>query len=334
VPILSEKAVVRETGELHPLGGAADKALLTVGVWLREQGYEFITPTPATHARVNARASSTTAKLLQDVFGWSRPFSASFLPSTIADQLHAASALVADGDRLHCKVRFSTLSGLLFVHSSYPTSDHDAVFFGPDTYRFARLIEQTLKRAGPADLRGYLVDIGCGSGAGGIVASRRRGGGQPLMLSDISDKALHFSWVNCALAGVAGAQFRKSDVLKAVGEPVSTIVANPPYLLDSAARLYRDGGGEWGTQLSTRILVEGLEKLLPGGQIILYTGVPIVKGLDLFRKSVESALRSHAAEISYEEIDPDVFGEELESDVYASVDRIAVVGLVVTKGTG
>jgi len=334
VPNPSEKALARETEELPSLGGAADKALLAVGLWLREQGYEFITPTPTTHARVNARTSGNSAKLLQDVFGWSRTFSASFLPATIADQLRAASALEADGDRLHCKVRFSTLSGLLFVHSSYPTSDHDAVFFGPDTYRFARLIEQTLKRAGPADLRGCLVDIGCGSGAGGIVASRRRGGGQPLMLSDLSDKALHFSWVNCALAGAAGAQFRNSDVLKGIDEPVSTLVANPPYLLDSAARLYRNGGGEWGTELSTRILVEGLEKLMPGGQIILYTGVPIVQGLDLFRKSVDAALRSHAAEISYEEIDPDVFGEELERDVYATVDRIAAVGLVVTKATG
>jgi hypothetical protein len=34
----------------------------------------------------------------------------------------------------------------------------------------------------------------------------------------------------------------------------------------------------------------------------------------------------------YEEIDPDVFGEELDRHAYAHADRIAVVGLTVIKG--
>jgi hypothetical protein len=32
----------------------------------------------------------------------------------------------------------------LFVHSSFPTEKSDAVFFGPDTYRFARFIDSTI----------------------------------------------------------------------------------------------------------------------------------------------------------------------------------------------
>ena len=34
---------------------------------------------------------------------------------------------------------------------------------------------------------------------------------------------------------------------------------------------------------------------------------------------------------TYSEIDPDVFGEELERPVYADIDRIAAVGLVATR---
>lgn len=34
---------------------------------------------------------------------------------------------------------------------------------------------------------------------------------------------------------------------------------------------------------------------------------------------------------SYDEIDPDVFGEELEQPAYAAAHRIAAVGLVVTR---
>jgi release factor glutamine methyltransferase len=43
--------------------------------------------------------------------------------------------------------RFSTLNNLLLAHSPYPTTDADAVFFGPDTYRFCKLISDTIKKA-------------------------------------------------------------------------------------------------------------------------------------------------------------------------------------------
>ena len=36
-------------------------------------------------------------------------------------------------------------------------------------------------------------------------------------------------------------------------------------------------------------------------------------------------------ELIYGELDPDVFGEELERDDYANVERIAVIGLIAVK---
>jgi hypothetical protein len=57
---------------------------------------------------------------------------------------------------LHLR-RFSTLNDLLLAHSPYPTTMRDV--FGPDAYRFCKLISDTIKTA---------VAIGCGSGAGGM----------------------------------------------------------------------------------------------------------------------------------------------------------------------
>jgi hypothetical protein len=37
------------------------------------------------------------------------------------------------------------------------------------------------------------------------------------------------------------------------------------------------------------------------------------------------------ANFGYEEIDPDVFGEELDRQAYADADRIAAVGLTAEK---
>jgi methylase of polypeptide subunit release factors len=107
------------------------------------------------------------------------------------------------------------------------------------------------------------------------------------------------------------------------------IIANPPYLRDPARRLYRDGGGAFGEALSLRILREGLVHLAPRARLVLYTGSAIVDGHDLFRAQVEQVVSEAGLVYDYSEIDPDVFGEELEAASYRDVERIAAVSLVV-----
>ena len=43
------------------------------------------------------------------------------------------------------RVRLATIDDLLFVHSAFPTDPPDAVFFGPDTYRFVRFVRSFLR---------------------------------------------------------------------------------------------------------------------------------------------------------------------------------------------
>jgi hypothetical protein len=103
-------------------------------------------------------------------------------------------------------LRFSTLQGLLFAHSQYPTLAPDSVFFGPDTYRFAALISR-VPYGCPSPPRAIL-DLGCGSGVGGIVAARRAGGRPFLALADVNPAALRLAWVNSALAEIDAASSR------------------------------------------------------------------------------------------------------------------------------
>src|SRR3954454_25350085 len=126
---------------------AKDQALLALGRELQARDYRFTTVTPASHHRVNARAASA-ASPLERVFGWSRPFQPIELPPTVVGLLEQAGELDADGDLLRAKVRFSTLDEQLFVHSAFPTEASDTVFFGPDTYRFARALRHAM-----ADIR-------------------------------------------------------------------------------------------------------------------------------------------------------------------------------------
>jgi len=92
----------------------------------------------------------------------------------------------------------------------------------------------------------------------------------------------------------------------------------------SGGPTYRNGG-TLGIDIALSIVAQSLEKLAPGGRLILYTGTPIVAGADAFLGAVSPMLAGH--DVTYEEIDPDVFGDELEKAPYARADRIAAVAL-------
>jgi methylase of polypeptide subunit release factors len=304
-----------------------DTALLLLGRALREAGYRFTTPTPATHALVNARPANSTAKSVVDVFGWSRPFREGVLSGQIEALARQAGVVEQVQNEWRSTVRFSTLGELLFVHSAFPTRDAEAVFFGPDTYRFARVLTDAANAPLPKSVR--IIDIGSGSGAGGLHLAHclRRRSDVDLVLSDINTQAMRFSALNAALNDCP-ATVVHSDVLGGIEGDADLIIANPPYLLDGAKRLYRHGSGHYGEGLSVRIVRESLPRLRSNGRIILYTGTAIVEGVDTFWREVEPHLKG-ASSFVYDVIDPDVFGDELQQELYGDVDSIAVVALTV-----
>ncbi len=291
---------------------------------LRERKYNFITPTPATHARVLARADKGEAKDLRDVFGWSLPFAPDLVDTTLLGFLRGAEMLEERGDKLRSLVRVSSLDDDLFVHSAFPTAVHDSVFFGPDSYRFARFLSQTLPYLPP---RTRLADIGAGTGVGAIIAARTLV--TPAVLTDINPLALDFARANWAVSGLPEAEFVECDTLAGVTTPVDLIIANPPYIADPAHRAYRDGGGAHGGAMSVRWAGDAARRLESGGVFALYTGSAIVNGEDPLKDALFETL--HDFEVLYGELDPDVFGEELERADYADVERIAVVGVVAIK---
>jgi methylase of polypeptide subunit release factors len=303
-----------------------ERALFELGQALRAQGYHFITPTPDTHRRVNARAAQRgeeRARDLREVFGFSRPFEQDVLPAPLLSLLEAAGELRRDAGLCRAQVRFSSLDDLLLVHSAYPTNAADAVFFGPDTYRFCNL----LKRWAPRVHK--LIDIGCGSGAGGLVL---RGRADEIVLSDINERALVYARVNAKLAGV-DVTLAHSDILRDIRGAPDLIIANPPYMLDAAGRSYRNGGGAHGEGLALRIVREAITRLSPSGTLIVYTGAACIAGRDAFLSEVTPLLNAKGLAFDYEELDPDVFGEELTLPGYEQVERIAAVGLRVRCGS-
>lgn len=303
-----------------PLTERRDLALVQLGRLLRGRGYRFTTITPESHRRVNARPGNAVARTLRDVFGWSRPFTPNIIPVEMLTLLSDAGCVIQDGPMLRAAVRFSSAGHDLYVHSAFPTTQSDSVFFGPDTYRYLDLLRRLAPRARRA------IDIGCGTGAGGLSIAPSC---TAVVLSDINESALRYARVNAAINEVENAEAVRADVLAGVEGSFDLVISNPPYLIDDQARLYRDGRGRFGEGLSVEITRQSIERLERGGRLILYTATAVVDGVDTFRESV-SALLTDRVTYRYEEIDPDVFGEELDRSIYGSVDRIAVVALDLT----
>jgi methylase of polypeptide subunit release factors len=305
---------------------------------MTEQGYKFTAVTPTSHERFLSRTEGT-AKNTRDIFGWNLPFKAKLLSPPLFDFLNQAQLFTREGDYFRSKVRISSLGNDLFLHSSYPTDDAQSVFFGPDTYRFARFIKQTLntlqfqsrllKPHSPLKI----LDVGCGSGAGAIAAIRALPQQQvvELMLNDVNSTALDYAAV-CAQVAEVPVVLLHDDFFNINQVQYDLIVSNPPFIEDSAGRVYRNGGTRLGLDLSLRIVKHALQLLAPGGHLLLYTGVAMTScERNPLLAELIPYLSDNKFRWTYEEIDPDIFGEELEKPAYHNATRIAAVGLTIMR---
>jgi len=306
---------------------AQDESLLKMLHLLQEKNFQFVTPTPATHARVIARSYRQQAITLRDVLGWSLAFRRGSIDPDIESLMQQGEVLEDEGDLVRSTVRVSSLSGKLFLHSAYPTSESDAVFFGPDSYRFADLIQAELSR-NPCSDGARIVDLGTGSGVGGVVASNCCPYARIEMI-DINPLALRFARINAKAAGVEAWTFEDSTLAPITGK-IDVVIANPPYIIDSERRLYRDGGTMHGGQVSLDMAKMALDRLAPGGRLILYTGSAIVDGQDALNQALSWEAAARKFDLHYRELDPDVFGDELDNAAYCDVERIALVSAVIS----
>lgn len=302
------------------------RALVSLLRLLDERGYDFTPVTPSTHRRV-LRRDPGVGRDLRDLLGWSRPVKREEVPADIAGHLTIAEAFPCDADGLRrSTVRVSRVGGRLFAHSAFPTDAEDAVFLGPDTCRFARFIARSLEDAATPE---RIVDIGAGAGVGGILAGLKHPEAR-VELTDVNPKALWLAQVNAAHAGVQ-AETVVTGGLDDVAPGFDLALANPPFMANSR-KTYSAGGGLHGAQLSLDWTQAALAKLAPGGRLVMYTASAITAGgEDRLAAELARLADAHQAALTYEELDPDIFGEVLGEEAYQGVERIAAVGVTLAR---
>ena len=296
----------------------ADEARLELLGQLQACQYRFTAVTPETHtiALTRPRPARLT---LRDIFGWNRTFNDADLEPQLLELMRTADAVEEKHGGLQSRLRVASLGHRLFLHSSFPTRSADSVFFGPDTYRFTNFVLHEMREV-PAPR--WIVDMGAGSGAGGIVAAGQSATAR-LSLVDVNPEAERLSRINADFAGVA-AEITLGD---RIPDGCDLVIANPPYMIDGAHRAYRDGRGLLGGEVALGWAEQALASFTRGGTLLLYTGAAVVEDAIGLLDALATVARDAGATITHTEIDPDVFGNELVKPEYATVDRIAAFGI-------
>jgi SAM-dependent methyltransferase len=136
---------------------------------------------------------------------------------------------------------------------------------------------------------GSALDLGCGSGTGAIVLSRRS---KRVVATDINPRAVALARVNAAINGVDNVDFRVGDLFEPVrGEAFDLVISQPPFVprpegAGDAAYLY---GGARGDELALA-LIAGLEPhLAPRGRAVLFVEWPETGGEPLEKRLTAAA---------------------------------------------
>ena len=310
----------RRDGEIT----AASCGLSVLVAMLAEGGYHFITPSTGA-IKWNRAQRRDKPRTLRDIFGWSLPFAESELAPELFQIAACADLLVPAGPGWVSKVRVSSVEGVLFAHSAFPTTAEDAVFLGPDTYRFARMIGDCA--GGPCPRR--ILDLGAGAGVGAVLAAKRHRDAL-VVASDINPRALRMAAANARAAQVEVQTILSADVPSG-GDAYDLIIANPPFIGGDSGRIYRDGGGMAGAQVPLRWGLAAAGRLAPGGRMLLYTGSPVFDGGHALCEALDSGLPHGSFDLDYWEIDPDIFSGMLGAPGYEGVERIAAIGVVISR---
>jgi methylase of polypeptide subunit release factors len=288
--------------------------------YLEAANYRFTAVTPATHAKILARPATGPLEL-RDIFGWNRAFQPADICPEVLELLRAAHVIEERNGMLRSRVRVASVGEDLLLHSAFPTDDPASVFLGPDTHRFVRFLQDQLPQCGETS---WLVDMGAGSGAGAIAAAKVSSF-ERLTMVDVNPEALRLAAINATVAGLQADTLISTEIPRGAG----LVIANPPYMMDPARRSYRDGGELWGGAVAFNWASQALRLLAPAGTMLLYTGASYICGEAPLLSQLEIACSHVGASVAIEEIDPDVFGDNLDQPGYTRVERIAAVGIVI-----
>lgn len=208
----------------------------------------------------NDEGAKPAAKLLQAVFG-----NASVEAQHSGHRMvRAAKVSATPGDEAIFSLPWLDLSHFHAVPVAFAGADDTVLEFSqftrPGVFSWEHLDEATSLLADIMNIRpgDRVLDLGCGAGALGVVATVRSG--VPAVLVDADADAVRGAQRTVEGAGLSGVQVLASDVGSAVkGQSFDVVVTNPPFHVGKATDL----------TVPQAFIDDAWEVLAPGGRLYL-----------------------------------------------------------------
>jgi carbamoyltransferase len=172
--------------------------------------------------------------------------------------------------------------GLLFATDHrYMLREEDRL--DEDPVMYIGMDSHGLVQTAPREACGRVLDLCCGSGVQGLVASRYA---RQIVAVDLNPRAVRFARFNAQLNGIANYEVRAGSLYEAVGnERFDCILANPPFVPSPEQSLkFRDGGAS-GENILREIIEGAWQYLNPEGRLCIVTDLVDVQSYDAKLKS-------------------------------------------------
>ncbi|MBT9312768.1 carbamoyltransferase C-terminal domain-containing protein [Leptothoe kymatousa] len=170
--------------------------------------------------------------------------------------------------------QWSSRIDLFCVEGLYIATDHRYMLLSEDSMDESPVMyigadSQGLVYTAPRHSVAAILDLCCGSGVQGLVASRY---GQQITSVDLNPRAIRFSRFNAQLNDIRNIQFHQGSLYQPVaGQTFDTILANPPFVPSPSRDLgFRDGGAN-GEEILAAIIRDSARHLKPQGQVFIVT---------------------------------------------------------------
>ena len=182
--------------------------------------------------------------------------------------------LIESGPHLRGGVDLFCSGGLLLATDHrYMIQQDDRL--DEDPVMYIGMDSHGLVQTAPHQICDRLLDLCCGSGVQGLVASRYA---RQVVAVDVNPRAVRFSRFNAQLNGIHHYEVRQGNLYEAVaGETFNCILANPPFVPSPEDRFrFRDGGAS-GERILRQIVSKAQSHLTADGRLCIVTDLVDLK---------------------------------------------------------
>ncbi|MBN8564740.1 MAG: methyltransferase [Leptolyngbya sp. UWPOB_LEPTO1] len=183
------------------------------------------------------------------------------------------SALCDLGVLIQRDAAWASRIDLFDIDGLYIATDHRYMILPEDVIdeepvMYVGLDSMGLVQTAPRESVDRVLDLCCGSGVQGLVASRYA---KSVTSVDINPRAIRYARFNAQINGIRNIEFRLGNLYHPIEGQFDTILANPPFVPSPSQDMWFRDGGSTGEDILSSIIEQSANHLTHQGRLFIVT---------------------------------------------------------------